>query len=583
MNPESLRAYEVQRASLLVERSSFDAHYRELADHFLPIRTRFTTSRRNQGARRSTVLVDSTPRYAVRTLGSGMHAGLTSPARPWMKLTTPDPTLSESPAVKSWLHLVTLRMLTVFLRTNLYTALPTLYADVGVFGTGAMAMLEDQQDLFRCYNYPIGSYAMGINERGLVDTFTREWVMTVGNLVDTFDPTHRAEKRSPNWAKFSTTVKQLYDRKAYDQPIDVCWFVGPNRDHEQQSLDYRRFPIVSVHYERGGTAYGSDSALSDRNRVLRESGFNEFPVLCPRWDVTGEDTYGTDCPGMTALGDVKALQIMDKRMNQAVEKGITPPLTAPTSLRTQKTSLLPGDITYIDVREGQQGVRAIHEIATNLEHMSVLIDKRQYRISKAFYEDLFLMLQTIDARRGLQPATAREIEERHEEKLLALGPVLERMADELHDPMVDRSYAIMERAGLIPPPPPELEGVELKVEYISIMAQAQKSISLMGLDRFMQTAAAMKEVWPEIGYKVNARQSIDDYGDMTGINPNIIRSDEEADQLMQADAEAQAQAQQAEQLPKIGAGVKALGDTKLAGGGSVLDSVAETMRAEAGV
>jgi hypothetical protein len=480
-----------------------------------------------------------------------------------MRLTTPDLQLAELGPVKKWLHLVTTRMLTVFLRSNLYNALPTLYGDLGVFGTGAMGVLEDTQDLFRCYNYPIGSFAIGMDERGIVNTFTREYTLTVGNLVATFDPGWR-ERGEPDWSKFSKAVEDYWRRKQFDAPIDVCWFVGPNRARQRGALDARRMPIVSCHYERNNERY---------DRVLRESGFNEFPILAPRWDVTGEDTYGTDCPGMTALGDIKALQIMDKRMSQAVEKGINPPLIGPTELRTVKTSLLPGDITYSNTRDGQQGLRPIHEVSANLDHMAALTQARQYRISRAFYEDLFLMLAQSDGRRGAQPVTAREIEERHEEKLLALGPALERMADELHDPLIDRVFAIMERAGFIPPPPEELEGVELKVEYLSIMAQAQKSVSLVGHDRFLQSSMALLEPFPIVRHKIDIFQAIDDYGEMLGVNPNLVRSDEDAQALLDAELEAQAAAQQAEQLPQIAAGVKSLGDTKMQGGSSALDQI----------
>src|SRR5690606_36540354 len=120
-----------------------------------------------------------------------------------------------------------------------------------------------------------------------------------------------------------------------------------------------------------------------------------------------------------------------------------------------------------------------------------------YRIQRAFYEDLFLMIAQSDARRGSQPVTAREIDERHEEKLLALGPVLERTNDELLDPLIDRAYGLMEAAGLIPEPPEELDGVTLKVEYISIMAAAQKLVGVVGQDRFIQTVAPMLQVFPE--------------------------------------------------------------------------------------
>src|SRR6187397_2185862 len=121
--------YESTRQAMRLERTSFQAHWQELAEYMQPRRTRFTVTDVNRGDRRSQSIIDSSPLIALRTLQSGMHAGLTSPARPWMKLTTADAALAERPAVKDWLHTVTQRMLTVFLRSNLYNALPLVYGD----------------------------------------------------------------------------------------------------------------------------------------------------------------------------------------------------------------------------------------------------------------------------------------------------------------------------------------------------------------------------------------------------------------------------------------------------------------------
>src|SRR6266571_4949858 len=103
----------------------------------------------------------------------------------------------------------------------------------------------------------------------------------------------------------------------------------------------------------------TDVGWSGGELYLQESGFDLFPILAPRWDVTGEDVYGTDCPGMQALGDVKELQALEKKKSNTVEKQLNPPLQGPTSLRNQKASLVAGDITYVDEREGKGGLRRV--------------------------------------------------------------------------------------------------------------------------------------------------------------------------------------------------------------------------------
>ena len=165
---------EKMRMTLRSERESFMPHWRDLSDYVMPRRARYTIAERNKGDRRNKKIIDSTATLAMRNLMAGMMSGLTSPARPWFSLTTPDPSLGEFGPVKTWLDDVTKRMRTIFLKSNLYNALPLLYCDQGLFGTSAMAVLEDDQDVIRCYSFPIGSYCLAQSHRHTVDTFVRE-------------------------------------------------------------------------------------------------------------------------------------------------------------------------------------------------------------------------------------------------------------------------------------------------------------------------------------------------------------------------------------------------------------------------
>lgn len=550
--------YEQLRSALWTDRSSFDAHWKELSDWTLPRRTRFFASDRNRGDRRNQNIIDSTARFSARTLQSGLHAGLTSPARPWFKLTTQDKSLAESKSVKVWLQDVTERMLVVMADSNLYNSLPTVYGDLGVFGTGAMSLLTDREDLFRTFVYPLGSYAIATNSRGVVNVFVREYELSVRQVVEEFGVVPGSSEI--DWSHLSTTIKTLWDRGMYTAPVELCWYVMPNDEADSRKIGSRFLPFTSCHIEKGEDARTGG--------FLRESGFRTFPIFAPRWDVTGEDSYGTDCPGMTALGDIKGLQIMQKEKARAVSKMVTPALKGSPELRTQKVSLLPGDITY--VREPQHGLAAIHEVTLNLQHLREDISEQQYRIQRAFYEDLFLMIASSDQRLGAERPTAREIEERHEEKLLALGPVLDRTQDELHDPMVDRLFLIMHDAGLVPEPPEELKGVKLKVEYISILAQAQKLVGAVGIDRFILAVAPLGQAYPEVRHKINPLKVVDRYADIYDVDPDLIREDAEVEAIMQGEAAAQREAMQAQNTAALAKAGKDLGQTPL-GTGSALD------------
>jgi hypothetical protein len=145
------------------------------------------------------------------------------------------------------------------------------------------------------------------------------------------------------------------------------------------------------------------------------------------------------------------------------------------------------------------------------------------RIDRAFFADLFLMLSYMDkARNGTQPVTAAEIYERHEEKLLALGPVLEQLNQDFLDPVIDRTFNIMARRGLLPPPPPNIQGMDLKVEYISMMHQAQKSSELGGLRSLVEFTLPIAAVDPSAMDNLDLDNILNNFADSAGVPPNSM-------------------------------------------------------------
>ena len=256
------------RATLELERTSFIAHWRDLSDYILPRRSRFTVTDVNKGDRRNLKIIDSSATLAARTLRSGMMAGVTSPSRPWFRLTTAEPGLAEMGQVKAWLHLVTQRMEDVFRRSNLYNSLPVMYGDLGVFGTAAMYVEEDfTGDVIRTMPFPIGSYMMGLNERMVVDVLVREFQMTVRQIVQTFF----VERAQIAWERGSPYIKDLWERGEKEQWVQVVHVIQPNDEYDPDRLGSQFKRYRSCYYERGlGGTSQQAMAQEVRDHRLRE-------------------------------------------------------------------------------------------------------------------------------------------------------------------------------------------------------------------------------------------------------------------------------------------------------------------------
>lgn len=571
--------FEMTRSALENERSSFITHWRELGDFILPRRPRFLITDVNKGDRRNNKIIDSTATTAARTLSSGMMAGMTSPARPWFKITTRDPALAEAPGVKEWLRVVEKRMAAVFLRCNLYTELPEMYGDLGVFGTSAMLVEEDFDNVMRFYVFPVGSYTIAMDASLRVRVFFREFQMTVRQVVEKYAK-FDDEGNVVDWSNISETVKDYWENAQDDVWIGICHIIAPNSEYDTGKLASKYKKFLSCTYERGTSGAESGNYMRDDaadGLMLRESGYDYFPVFCPRWGKTGEDVYGTSCPGMDSLGDVKGLQTLQKRKAQVNEKHVNPPMKGPAVLRNKSASIIAGNITYVDEREGQKGFTPVHEVKPNTEGTLLDIQDHHKRIKRVFFEDLFLALSQTDRRE----ITAREVDEVHEEKLIILGPVLERLNLDVNDPLIDIAFLMMDRQGLIPEAPEELQGQELKVEYVSIMAQAQKLVGIAGMERFASFVKEFVSVTgdPSSLDKVDADQMVNEYADAAGVPTNIIRTDDAVEEIRKVRAEALEESQRAEKVAMAGKTAKDLSEADLGGGKNALSEIVKSAKA----
>jgi hypothetical protein len=510
------------------ERASWYAHWQELTSYILPRNGRYFRQDRDRGYRRHNNIYDSTGTRALRVLGAGMMSGATSPARQWFRLATPDPELNSYDPVKLWLDDVTKRMQRVFQKSNTYNALHQMYEELGTFGTAATILLPDYQSVIHHYPLTCGEYCISTDAKGRVCTLYREFEMTVSQVVKEF-----------GLEKCSVSVQNMYRTGNLDQWVPVIHAIEPRADRDIGKRDAKNMPWGSYYFEVGG----------EEGVFLRESGFQYFPALCPRWSVIGGDIYGNS-PGMEALGDIKQLQHEQLRKAQAIDYQTKPPLQVPASMKNRDVETLPGGVSYYDGQSN--GIKTAFEVNLNLQYLlNDIMDCRE-RVRGSFYADLFLMLANTPNTR----MTATEVAERHEEKLLMLGPVLERLHNELLSPLVDITFTRMVASGALPPAPQELQGMDLNVEFVSMLAQAQRAIGTNAVDRFVGNLGAIARMKPDILDKFDQDQWADVYADMLGVDPSLIIADKEVALLRDARNQAMAAKEQAAALQQTSQSVK---------------------------
>ena len=274
--------------------------------------------------------------------------------------------------------------------------------------------------------------------------------------------------------------------------------------------------------------------------TLNPSLLPQTPHLTPEElrELRAADIYGNS-PGMEALGDIKQLQHEQLRKGQAIDYQTKPPLLMPASMKNRDIDTLPGGISF--VTDPNAVIRSAFDVNLNLQHLLGDIQDTRERIRGSFYADLFLMLHNATDTR----MTATEVAERHEEKLLMLGPVIERLHNELLEPLVDITFTHMVSAGIIPPAPPEMQGMDLSIEFVSMLAQAQRAIGTNSIDRLIGNIGAIAQFKPDVHDKFDSDQWCDVYSDMLGVDPSLIIADKNVAVIREARNKAQAAQAQA--------------------------------------
>jgi hypothetical protein len=488
-----------------------------------PARGTYLEETDSEVSKRPTSMINSTPATASRTLSAGMIGGASSPAYEWFKFELDDSDLNKWGPAKVALEQRERIVQRYLAASNFYQMMETLYGDAGDFGTGVGIIDRHPRDLFTCKVFSPGQYYIDVDEHGDIDTIYMKYQESVINIMSRWKDSASAR------------VKEAYDKGNYNQKFTLIQVIEPNQIIDPDRGDWHGKPWVKFIFEENVKDEGE-------NFYLETSGFEEWPGFNLRWELASGNIWGWG-PGLLALGDAAALQTVEFRDAQGIEKAVKPMLQAPIFLKNQPISQTPGGVTYVDPYQANQAkVEPIYQIQPGiLQALIQSIERHERRINEVYFKDLFLMLATTDRRE----ITAREVEEKHQEKLLNLGPVLMRTHRDALNNAIIRIYRILDSAGVFPPAPPELKQRALSVRYVSSLAYAQRAAGASALERFFGFTGNLAGVYPQVIHKVDIFQGLDYYADAVGVPAEVMVSSDDAKASAQQQAAAQAAPAQA--------------------------------------
>ena len=496
------------------QRQNWETHWQEVADYMQP-RKADVTKQRARGDKRMEQVFDSSPIQAVELLSASLHGMLTNPSTPWFTLRFKDEEIENEDEAKLWLEASTDAMYTAFNRSNFQQEIFELYHDLITFGTAAMFIEEDDEDIIKFSTRHINEVFIAENDKGRIDTIYRRFKISARAAMQKFGEA------------VSSDVQSAFKKDPYKE-VEILHAVYPRTDFNPNKKDKKNMPFESVYIE------------FKNGNELSVSGFREFPFVVPRYLKASNEIYGRS-PAMTALPDVKMLNEMVKTTIKAAQKQVDPPLLVPDDGFLLPVRTVPGGLNFY--RSGTRdrieplNIGANNPLGLNME------EQRRDAIRAVFY------VNQLQLQQGPQ-MTATEVIQRNEEKMRLLGPVLGRLQSELLKPLIDRVFAILLRNDMLPPAPEFLSGRDIEIEYVSPLAKAQKSSELQSIMRAIEILGSMQNIAPVFDY-VNFDNLVKHLADIVGMPQKLLKSQNQVNAEREQAAAQAAEQQQMAQMQQV--------------------------------
>lgn len=502
-------------ANLESVRATWEDHWQEILDYVMP-RKADVTFVRSKGEKRTEVLYDSTAITANNLLAASLQGTLTSASLPWFHLKLRDTETNQNRDVQLWLEDSAKRMYEIFNESNFNTEVHELYLDLVSIGTGAIFVEEgskgfDKEGIhFNCLH--IAEYFIQENINGKVDTLYRKYKLTARQAIQEFGEENVGEK-------ILESVKEKPDKE-----FNFIHAVEPTEDYERAvGKSSTKLPVHSCH------------VCTEDKMVVRTGGYNEFPYLVPRWSKATGEIFGRS-PSYNALPDIKTLNKAVEIGLKAWAKAIDPPLLVQDDGVIGRVRMTPGGVTVVR----HDGAIKPLQIGSNWQITDLKENQLRTSIRQAYYSD---QLQLQD---GPQ-MTATEVQVRYELMQRLLGPTLGRFQTEFLNPLIERTFGIMLRAGGLLPEPDVIKGQKIDIEYVGPLARSQRMEESVAIDRLYELAMNVVQIDPSIMDNINHDEAIRLRGDLLGVPKIILRARDEVEELREQRQQAQMAQQQAEQ------------------------------------
>ncbi len=536
------------------ERSQNEKVWQELSALLLPnqsgIFNRAQHASTAAGQKKTQEIFTSFPIDQAQKLTSALQGILTNQATPWSKYREARQKLNDDKEVNAWFAECDKVFHNKLNESNFYTESPKGYQQWVTLGNMALFHEEKEESEnpnrfsgFKFTAIHLSQIAWAENKDGLVNTVAYKFELT-------------AEQAMEKWGDYNSDVIKRAMEVDPDRQFQFVLWIAPR---DKSKVNVNELGVASPKERPIESLY----ICMDSKEVIAESGYYEFPVYCPRWDMLPGERYGRG-RGHLALPDIKSLNKLSKQYQKAIDKDIEPPILVNARDILGPLSRNPGAITVT------KDINGYKEMISNARTDRTTELYREYKenIKSMFFIDQILLPPREDIGQMREAEVLHRIKQIH----TVFGPIVPRMNAECLTPLVIRSFKMLLRAGEFPPLPQRLkdEGLDLEVVFMNELATAQKMAVVTNNQQFLQQVGIIGQFNPAALDMVNFDSILVEDGRAIGISETILQTEEVVKQVRESRAKQQA-AQAALQAANLAADTqaKAKNSTTNPGGSNV--------------
>lgn len=500
----------------LAGRRNMESYWQSLHDYFYIESPDLNKSYSPGTELDATALWDSTTLEAGDVFASGFMNYLTPPTSKWARLRHKNPNLSENKEVGDFLEDVMAEVNYTLNRSNFYDQMFPSYKSSGVYGTSVLFEEEDIQDNVRFYNMPLKQVVVIEDAKGRACQYFIEFEYTA----------LQAESR---WGKEALSREMQEELKGglSDKKHKFLLYIAKRHVREVEKQDKKNLPIEAVWVDVKG------------RMIIEESGYNEWPSMIHRFDKRPFMPWGFS-PAMKSLPFARLLNAVAKTNLRAMMKHTDPPIALPDNAFIAPFNQNPRAVNYYN--QAKMTSKDIFAFG-NFGDPSFGLQAVEYysgKVKNLMYNDVFLAFSNIT-----KDMNNPEVMERINEKMTMLGPAVGRYLSEVLNPIIHRTIGILARRGRLPAPPDSIiidPGYE--IDFVGVLAQAQRRSELNTLITGMSMVGNMAQYAPEVLDKINPDRIVDEVWSITGAPVQTLRDDGEIQKIREGRAQQMIQQQQ---------------------------------------